>query len=51
MVECVSNPLGRDSRRVHDDVEAPVNAGLLDKDEIGLHADHDSARTETRIAM
>ncbi|MSP02499.1 MAG: hypothetical protein EXR07_15825 [Acetobacteraceae bacterium] len=43
--------LGRDYRRVHEDVEALVLGGLLDRDETGLHADYDAVRIETRIAL
>ena len=34
--------LGRDYKRVHEDVEALVAAGLLERDDTGLHADYDS---------
>lgn len=50
-IRALSIALGRDYRRVHEDVEALANAGLLDKDETGLHADYDTVRMETRIAM
>lgn len=50
-IRALALALGRDYRRVHEDVEALVNAGLLDKDETGLHADYETVRMETRIAM
>jgi predicted transcriptional regulator len=50
-IRALALALGRDYRRVHEDVEALVNAGLLDKDETGLHADYATVRMETRIAM
>ena len=50
-IRALAIALGRDYRRVHEDVEALMNAGLLDKDETGLHADYDSVRMETRVAL
>jgi predicted transcriptional regulator len=38
----LSKALGRDYKRVHEDVEALVAAGLLDRDATGLHADYDA---------
>jgi predicted transcriptional regulator len=43
--------LGRDYRRIHADVHAPVEAGLLDRDDSGLRADYDTVRMETKIAL
>jgi len=43
--------LGRDYRRVHEDVETLVSAGLLDRDATGLHADYASVRVETLITL
>jgi hypothetical protein len=34
--------LGRDYKRVHEDVEALVAAGLLDRNDAGLRADYDA---------
>ena len=34
--------LKRDYKRVHEDVEALVKAGLLDRDKAGLRADYDA---------
>jgi len=50
-IRALALALGRDYRRVHEDVSALVDAGLLDKDETGLHADYDAVRIETRITM
>src|ERR687898_421656 len=38
-------------RRVHADVEALVNAGLLDRDADGLRTDYDTVHLDTRIAL
>jgi predicted transcriptional regulator len=43
--------LGRDYRRVHEDVETLVRAGLLDRDDSGLHADYDTVKMETSFAL
>jgi predicted transcriptional regulator len=43
--------LGRDYRRVHEDVAALVEAGLLDRDESGLHADYEAVKIQTRVAL
>lgn len=50
-IRALALALGRDYRRVHEDVQALVEAGLLDKDEGGLHADYETMRMETRIAL
>jgi hypothetical protein len=36
---------------VHEDVEALVRAGLLDRDESGLHADYETVRIATKVAL
>lgn len=41
-IRALANALARDYRRVHEDVEALVEAGLLDRDETGLRADYDA---------
>ena len=43
--------LGRDYRRVHEHVAALVEAGLLDRDESGLHADYEAVKIQTRVAL
>ena len=50
-VRALSIALGRDYRRVHADVDALVNAGLLDRDGTALRADYDIVRMETSIAL
>ncbi len=50
-VRALAQALGRDYRRVHEDVQALVDAGLLDRDESGLHADYETVRMETRLAL
>lgn len=41
-IHALAAALGRDYRRVHEDVEALVAAGLLDRNETGLRAEYDS---------
>lgn len=41
-IRALANALGRDYKRVHGDVEALVEAGLLDRDEAGLRAAYDA---------
>ena len=41
-VLALARALGRDYKRVHEDVEALVAAGLLDRDDAGLRADYDA---------
>ncbi len=50
-VRALAPALGRDCRRVHEDVQALVNARLLDRDGSGLHADYGTVRIETRLAL
>jgi len=50
-IRALAIALGRDYRRVHEDVETLVKTGLLDRDERGLHADYDSVRMETSFAL
>ncbi len=50
-IRALSIALRRDYRRVHEDVGALVSAGLMDRDETGLHADYDVARIEARIDL
>jgi predicted transcriptional regulator len=41
-INALASALGRDYRRVHEDVEALVAAGLLNRDDAGLRAEYDS---------
>jgi hypothetical protein len=50
-IRALTLALGRDYRRVHEDVAALRDARLLDKDATGLHADYDAVRVEARITM
>jgi predicted transcriptional regulator len=50
-IRALAIALGRDYRRVHQDVEALVQAGLLDRDEGGLRADYETLKMETRFAL
>jgi len=50
-IRALAQALGRDYRRVHADVEALVNAGLLDRDADGLRTDYDTVHLDTRIAL
>lgn len=45
----LARTLGRDYKRVHEDVERLTAMGLVARNDQGLHADYD--RIETRIAM
>jgi len=50
-IRALAFALGRDYRRVHEDVETLVSAGFLDRDATGLHADYGSVRLETLITL
>ncbi|HUB11240.1 MAG TPA: hypothetical protein VMB34_04720 [Acetobacteraceae bacterium] len=43
--------LGRDYRRVYDDVTALQAAGLLDRDQDGVRADYDAFDGRMRVAL
>ena len=48
-VAALARSVGRDYKRVHEDVEALVAAGLIERSEAGLSADYDEIRT--RVAL
>ena len=48
-IAALARALGRDYKRVHEDVEALVGAGLVDRDETGLHTDYDEIRTSIAL--
>lgn len=48
-VAALARSLGRDYKRVHEDVEALVAAGLVERSDEGLSAGYDTI--ETRIAL
>jgi predicted transcriptional regulator len=50
-IRALAIALGRDYRRVHEDVQALVQAGLLDRDESGLHADYETVKIATKVAL
>lgn len=50
-IRALAHTLGRDYRRVHEDVEALEAAGLLDRDEEGLRADYDAFEVSMRVAL
>ena len=50
-VRALALALGRDYRRVHQDVEALAEAGLLERDSDGLRTGYDTVHVETRIAL
>lgn len=50
-VRALALALGRDYRRVHEDVEALVGSGLLEKGEEGLRAGYDRARIEAHLDL
>ena len=50
-VRALALALGRDYRLVHEDVEALVGSGLLEKDEGGLRAGYDRARIEACLDL
>ena len=44
-IAALARALGRDYKRAHEDVETLAAAGLLARDEQGLHTDYDEIRT------
>ncbi len=50
-IRALAQALGRDYRRVHEDVEALTAAGLLERDSDGIRADYDAFHAETRVAL
>lgn len=50
-IRALAQSLGRDYRRVHEDVEALEAAGLLDRDEEGVRADYDAFDVQMRVAL
>ncbi len=50
-VRALSLDLGRNYRRVHEDVAALLAAGLLDRNEEGLRADYDAFNVAMRVAL
>jgi predicted transcriptional regulator len=50
-VRALALALGRDYRRVHEDVDVLVGSGLLDRSEDGLRAGYDRARIEAHLEL
>lgn len=50
-VRTLAHMLGRDEASVQQDVDALVDAGLLDRDGDGLHAEYATLRVESRVAL
>ena len=50
-IRSLAQALGRDYRRVHEDVKALEAAGLLDRDKDGLRADYDAFDVAMRVAL
>ncbi|HYZ63496.1 MAG TPA: hypothetical protein VE650_13685 [Acetobacteraceae bacterium] len=50
-VRALSQSLGRDYHRVHEDVSALEAAGLLERDEEGLRAEYDGFEVQMRVAL
>jgi predicted transcriptional regulator len=50
-VRALASALGRDYRRVHEDVEALVGSGLLERSAEGLRAGYDRARIEAHLEL
>jgi predicted transcriptional regulator len=50
-IRALALALGRDYRRVHEDVVALSAAGLLDRDDDGVRADYDVFDVRMRVAL
>jgi predicted transcriptional regulator len=50
-IRSLAQALGRDYRRVHEDVEALTAAGLLDRDTAGVRTDYDSFDVQMKVAL
>jgi predicted transcriptional regulator len=50
-IRALAEALGRDYRRVHEDVEALEAAGLLERDKDGLRAEYDAFDAQVRVAL
>jgi predicted transcriptional regulator len=48
-VAALARAVGRDYKRVHEDVMALVEAGLVDRDEAGLRAEYDEIRATIMV--
>jgi predicted transcriptional regulator len=50
-IRALSQALNRNYRRVHENVEAPEGAGLLDRDKEGLRTEYDTLDVAMRVAL
>ena len=50
-IRVLAQALGRDYRRVHEDVEALESAGLLERDKAGVRAEYDAFDVQMRVAL
>lgn len=50
-IRALATALGRDYRRVHEDVEVLADAGLLERDEQGLRADYQAFNVQMTVAL
>lgn len=50
-IRALAQALGRDYRRVHEDVNALEAAGLLDRNKEGVRADYDALDVRMRVAL
>ena len=50
-IRVLAQALGRNYRRVHEDVEALEAAGLLDRDKEGLRAEYDAFDVAMHVAL
>jgi predicted transcriptional regulator len=50
-IRALAQAVGRDYRRVHEDVEALEAAGLIDRDKNGLRADYDAFDVQMRMVL
>jgi predicted transcriptional regulator len=50
-IRILAQALGRDYRRVHEDVAALEAAGLLDRDKEGVRAEYDAFDVRMRVAL
>jgi predicted transcriptional regulator len=50
-IKALAAAVGRDYRRVHEDVAALESAGLLERDKDGLRADYDAFDVQMRVAL
>ncbi len=50
-IRALAQALGRDYRRVYENVEVLTAGGLLERDLEGIRADYDALHAETRVAL